>query len=304
MPLVELMGGTIGAQSREGHGSAFWFTVGLARATDRTAVMSNVSAQSYPVQSASDFVVLVAEDNPVNRQLILLQLRSLGFQAEAVSNGEEAVAAVAARRYTLALMDCQMPEMDGFEATTAIRAAEGGESANGRQRLPIIAITANAMPGDRERCLAVGMDDYLTKPMLIEQLRSVIERWLPAPRPVVAPAVLDMAVIEELRRLDMDGTPSLVGELIDLYVQGTPTLLEAVRAAIIAQDAMALRQTAHTCKGSSANLGATELARLCNELEEQAKSGMLANAFEMLTRIEAEYARVTVALEHERYHPT
>jgi len=307
--LVELMGGTIGAQSREGHGSTFWFTVELARATDRTVVMSNVSAQSFPVQSVSDFVVLVAEDNPVNQKLILLQLRSLGFRADAVNNGAEAVAALAARTYTLVLMDCQMPEMDGFQATAAIRAAEGGEGVHHRQRLPIIAITANAMPGDRERCLAVGMDDYLTKPLLIEQLRSVIERWLPASRsagqaPVVAPTVLDMAVIEELRQLDTDGTPSLVSELIDLYMQDTPTLLEAIRAAIIAQDAMTLRRAAHTCKGSSANLGATELAHLCHELEEQAKSGVPANASEMLTRIEAEYARVTVALEHERYDPT
>jgi CheY-like chemotaxis protein len=122
--------------------------------------------------------ILVAEDNPVNRRLALLQLRKLGFSAVAVRDGREAVAAALDGDYALALMDCQMPEMDGFEATAAIRAAESAEPRRGR--LPIIAMTANAMEGDREACLAAGMDGYLAKPVSAARLRALLRRWIPS----------------------------------------------------------------------------------------------------------------------------
>jgi len=125
-------------------------------------------------RSGESKVILLAEDNPVNQKVELLQLRKLGYTAHAVANGREAVAAVSRQSYALILMDCQMPEMDGFEATRLIREAE---LTNGR-RIPIIAMTANAMQGDREACLAAGMDDYVAKPVQLEQLRAVLERWL------------------------------------------------------------------------------------------------------------------------------
>jgi CheY-like chemotaxis protein len=124
--------------------------------------------------------ILVAEDNIANQKIVVGQLDKLGYRADVVANGLEAVDAVARIRYALVLMDCQMPEMDGWEATAMIRKEEG---ARGSHRLPIIAITANAMPGDREKCRKAGMDDYLAKPVTLEEIRAVLARWIPGYSP-------------------------------------------------------------------------------------------------------------------------
>ncbi len=181
--LVELMGGEIGVESREGHGSTFWFAVPFEQ-TEATAPADEAPAwdapPSAPPVSGARQAILLAEDNPVNQRLLLLQLRKFGYRAEAVNNGREAIAAVAAGSYALVLMDCQMPELDGFAATAAIRKAERWGGADGARRLPIIALTANAMQGDREACLDAGMDDYVAKPVKAAELRAVIERWCSA----------------------------------------------------------------------------------------------------------------------------
>jgi CheY-like chemotaxis protein len=179
--LVELMGGEIDLTSEPGQGSTFWFTVPLQAAS----AVSEPAAS--PARSDNDVIslpsvragsrgtrVLVAEDNPVNQRVAVRMLERLGLQADVARDGRAALRRLADQPYALVLMDCQMPELDGFEATARIRASEPLD-----QHVPIVAMTASAMRGDRERCLAAGMDDYIAKPVRIEDLEAVLGRWLP-----------------------------------------------------------------------------------------------------------------------------
>jgi PAS domain S-box-containing protein len=175
--MVELMGGRIGVTSREGQGSTFWFTAvfELASASRRQLLCEveegNSGEKCRPAPHGRTGRILVAEDNPTNRIVILAQLGKLGHRAIAVTNGAEAVAAAKGGGYDLVFMDCQMPVMDGFEATRLIRSSN---------TVPIVAMTADAMPADRDRCLREGMDDYLAKPVKVKLLSEVLARWLPA----------------------------------------------------------------------------------------------------------------------------
>ncbi|MEZ5498194.1 MAG: two-component regulator propeller domain-containing protein [Steroidobacteraceae bacterium] len=216
--------------------------------------------------------VLVAEDNEINQSVIHGMLGSIGCIATMVANGADAVSAVAETRFDLALMDLQMPEMDGLAATRAIRAAERGE-----RHLPIIALTANAAESHRRACLHAGMDDFLSKPVTLDELRAVLARWLPVEEKSmssspVTPAKLNEAALNAIRSLETPGEPSLLARVARIFVNESGQQITRIRAAIERRDLKQLAAECHALKSSAASLGADSLARAAAALEQVDKS--------------------------------
>jgi signal transduction histidine kinase/DNA-binding response OmpR family regulator/HPt (histidine-containing phosphotransfer) domain-containing protein len=257
--------------------------------------------------------VLLAEDNPVNVEVAMAMLESLGLAAQYARNGEEALQMVRRDEYDIVLMDCQMPVMDGFAATSEIRRDEQ-DCGRGRV-LPVIAITANALQGDREACLAAGMDDYLSKPFSQQQLAAVIGRWIALPlvatrhhddEPPRLPAevveivhrddVINRTALENIRALSKDGGDALVQKVIDAYVGDTPQHLQTLRRAIDADDPASVRKVAHSLKSASANVGAQKLAQLCKEMEHLGRAETTDGATGILTDMEQEFQAVRHSL--------
>jgi CheY-like chemotaxis protein len=240
--------------------------------------------------------VLVVEANAVNQRVAVRMLEKQGYHADAVANGHEAVDALAQIPYDLVLMDCQMPEMDGYAATAAIRRCERDQGAAAR-RTPIIGMTANALQGDAEKCLAAGMDGYLAKPVTAHQLAAVLTRWSAQAEPGVAQEAVDTSTLAALRNLQGEVQPDIRAELIAVYLRDTPPRLAALREALARADAGALRGAAHCLKGSSSHMGAVQMAQLCADLEEQARSADLADAAQTLRRLEAAFGPVHAHLQ-------
>ena len=263
--------------------------------------------------------VLLAEDNPVNIEVARAMLESLDLQVDCARNGEDALQAVRTNSYDAVLMDCQMPVMDGFAATAAIRREER-EAGRGRV-LPIIAITANALQGDREACLAAGMDDYLSKPFSQQEIAAVIGRWMalplaatvhhddepprlpPASVEVIQRDVINRVALDKIRALSRDRGDALVQKVIAAYVDDTPQQLRTLRSAIDGLDTGNVRRIAHTLKSASANVGAEALAALCKELEHLGRADTTEGADAILTDMEQEFQAVrhslTAILEKE-----
>ncbi len=245
-------------------------------------------------KTARPLRILLAEDNPVNQKVALRQLQKLGYQAQAVANGLEAIAALDKSSFDVVLMDCQMPEMDGYQATRHLRANEK------TQHVHVIAMTANAMSGDREKCLEAGMNDYLSKPVNIENLQNVLERVPDPAAPVSTEPVVNPEALLQLKELAEPGGDNPLVEFIDLFLADSPACLRELKAAVEAGQAVEVRRLSHSLKGSAKNLGADRLAATCQVLELDAKSGRLASAQEQLQRIEAEFTAARLALEAEK----
>jgi CheY-like chemotaxis protein len=246
--------------------SSFW------RGPERSAP-SSVSL-SAPADPAVPAQILVVDDNPVNIEVAVRMAETMGYRADAAPGGQEALDLLARRSYELVLMDLQMPEVDGYRATAEIRRREGSE-----QRTPIVAVTAHAMPEDRERALARGFDDYLAKPIDYDVMLTCLHRWIEPPRAATpaAPAVtsvapppdisasppLDAEVLASLRRLSRPGEEDFAAAVLKKYAAILPELRQALHAALSAEDRQAFARSAHKLKSGSAHVGAQHLARLC-----------------------------------------
>jgi len=301
--IVKLMGGEIGFESAPGAGSTFWFSVSLppAEPPENWADTGDATGAGalLPPQASR---ILIAEDNPVNQLVVLEQLKSLGFAATAVSNGIEALAALEETAYDLVLMDCQMPEMDGYEATRRMR-----EKSGDRWQIPVIALTAHAMRGDREKCLAAGMNDYIAKPFRVETLSQVLVRWLPSEDAATTAAAalsgedgdgrraVSLQTLESLRSLGRAAGRDVLRELVETF--RSQPYVATFRELLASGDRQTLERRAHSLKGSSGALGALRLAELCGELEHSARDGdRLDGCAQRIDAIEVEHARVVAEL--------
>jgi PAS domain S-box-containing protein len=264
-----------------------------------------------PVEPVAGRLLLV-EDNIINQKVAVAMLTGVGYQVDVAPNGAAAVEAVAAQVYEAILMDCQMPEMNGYEATIAIRAMEG----TGR-RTPILAMTAGVRPEERQRCLAAGMDGYLAKPVNKALLLAKVAR-LVTPGESSSPArpqvdqvrqrspragAVDAAVIAELRALSEDADPDFLAELVSQFVTDTDTRMHQLRSALDAGDAGAASVVAHSIKGSSGAVGGRGLALSCGRLETRATAGHLAAGQGELREVEDEYSELRRTLARELLAP-
>ncbi|HYB12499.1 MAG TPA: response regulator, partial [Myxococcota bacterium] len=283
---------------------------------------------SRPQKLLLSGLVLLVEDNVVNQDVAQEMLESLGCRVHVASDGLEAVDLAFHGEYDAILMDIQMPGIDGYQATRSIRAREERERQRSEntsvRHTPIVALTANAMQGDRQECLDAGMDDYLTKPFRRDELFETLRRWLPAaesvaevgetsraenpaPDAVVEAAaggregsLLDRRALDAIRQLSPERGATILARVIDSYLATAPDQLETLQRAAAEKDAALLQSQAHSLKSSSANVGARELAQLARELEALARSGQTSDAAGIVERMSAEFLRVREALVAER----
>jgi len=271
--------------------------VPVSPVSERPELINLRLAQHLPLR------ILLAEDNVVNQKVGLLLLQRLGYRADVVSNGLEVLEALRRQPYDVVLMDVQMPQLDGLAATQRIC-----QEWSPPQRPRLIALTANAMQGDREMCLSAGMNDYISKPLRLQELARALSQCQPfvshwAAVEVKPPSTqsegLDAGVFVTLRQ--MLGQDQFLAEVIDIYLEDAPKLLEVMKKAVAQGKAISLQQAAHTLKSSSAIFGATSLSHFCQELEVSGSTGTWAKAAALMSQVETEYEKVQTALRQERW---
>ncbi len=301
------------------------------------SLLGGKSHQEAPQSVASDALaekkrqlpidVLVAEDNETNQMVVLSMLEKFGCRVKLCANGKEAVDAATQKKYDLIFMDCQMPIMDGYQAATAIRTMEEKEDLN--NHIPIIALTANALEGDREKCLLAGMDDYISKPFKQEAIVNILQCWSQE-KPLVSvehvsikdteneivncepaqgrppvnddkihTASIDLSILHTLKSLQMEGQPDILGRIISAYLESSEPLVLKLQQALVVEDFAAVKTTAHSLKSSSANVGAKKLSELCRELEMWNIKNAFDAATNLVSGIGSEFIRVKAALNKE-----
>ncbi|MCA9247152.1 MAG: PAS domain S-box protein [Planctomycetales bacterium] len=315
--LVKLMGGKIWINSKVGHGSTFHFTGWLSVPKDlpetqadvpidviEPAELTSTPASSIEVRPLN---ILLAEDNPVNQELARRLLVKRGHRVEVAAHGEQAIEAVAHRRYDLILMDIQMPLMDGIEATKAIRAQEKETGGH----IPIVAMTAHALKEDRDRCLQAGMDDYFAKPINPQRLYETVERLAgasgdfdPAIEPVAEASGRKPKSHDSIARFDLqaalarvDGDAGLLRELADMFIEESPKMVRQLRSAIDTRDSDRLELTAHKLRGALANFFSLGDIPSARRLEEMGQNAQFDGAAEAFDELEQEINRLTTSLE-------
>lgn len=318
--LVELMDGKIGVDSNVGEGSVFWFTSKFQRVVSINGEVAKkqrslktivpASLESPTTEDLKNAKILLVEDTRINQKVVLHQLKLLGYKtADCVKDGQEALDKLAQIDYDLVLMDCQMPVLDGYEATRAIRQREGD-----RQHTVIVGLTAYAMDGDREKCLAAGMDDYLSKPLTIEELSAALTKWLPynyknkeeresppasaplspqADRELSEKFALVSSIDNPESLIDRDRLEQLTGgdvnfqsELFQSFVDDLANDLEEAKSALDARDSEHLAYKAHRIKGGSGNMGVQLMPDLAAILEARARENNLEGASDLLLQLE------------------
>ena len=281
---------------------------GVMAETESTALNEEEVVESIAFEGR----ILVAEDNRVNQEVARNMLELLGCEVQIVSNGKEAVDAATTGSYDLVLMDYHMPQMDGWEAAGEIRRREKADSGE-RQRIPIVALTADVKKGVQEKCMEHGMDAYLSKPFTQSQLAQILGQWLPQIERTVAriesasdavaddedAPILDRSVLDRIRALQQPNTPSVLAQVIDIYLEDSPEMIEALKQALYGGDMDVLTETAHSLKSSSANLGASRLSSLCKELELRGKTGNHEDLAALVERIDAEFGSAQSGLQSE-----
>lgn len=313
--LAELMGGTIGVESSLGVGSTFWFTANLAlyngKLPEPSYKLIEDDSNNLPTTGAK---LLIVEDTKVNIEVSRELLKLLGHDIVTACNGLEALEMLLKEQFDLVLMDCQMPVMDGYEATRKYRE---WEKKHGSRHLPIIALTGNAMMEDKQLCLDAGMDDYLKKPFKLDQLRNILVKWLPHlalsgsvrnDKKPTSPSYtgtlkrleLERAPLEAIKELRRPGAPDILAKVISVYETDSPNLIIAMRECLEQNDVEGVIRAAHSLKTSSAMLGAQLLSDKCHSIEKTLREcGELQDIKAAIDVVEVMYQSVTILLQSE-----
>jgi signal transduction histidine kinase/DNA-binding response OmpR family regulator/HPt (histidine-containing phosphotransfer) domain-containing protein len=307
----------------------------LAMAKKEPSICSSQLVEPSPNPGSFEAKILVAEDNPVNQEVCKQMLETLGCQVHLVSNGVEALRALSIHSFDLVFMDCQMPEMDGYEAVRTLRNLET-EASDGSRHQIIVALTAHAMEGDRDRCIAAGMDDYLSKPFNRKQLQETLGRWLPckgadqegepgrgktsqtdprdseresepgaqhktesAGKTVHSNAHIDRGIWEDILSIEQSSSPGLLNRVLSIYVQSSEDAVARLKEATFGKNLAELCAVAHSLKSSSATVGAMNLSWLCAEMEQKIREGREKRLDGLLDQIEAEYLSVRQIMSAE-----